>query len=289
MLPYLFITSLVLTSSITATVTPPTNASILAEEPVEMSQPSQELVRIHEELNAEEKLVKRYSHTQWTPINVDVYLHVITKTDDTQERISDENLNQILQVLNDAFRPASISFQLKDKSRVVNADWAVGKNKIEMQRKLRKGDKSALNIYCLEKIRSNSRSALGRATFPDFMQQKDGLIKDGVLVNLRTLPGGSLRGKDSGKVCVHEVGHWFGLFHTFQGGCRGSGDGIDDTPAEKRPSRSCTPRNTCWFKSGMDPINNYMDYSPDRCRTKFTAGQYRRIRPLWKKFRAPSL
>jgi hypothetical protein len=46
---------------------------------------------------------------------------------------------------------------------------------------------------------------------------------------------------DQGDTLVHEVGHFFGLFHVFQGGCLDPGDGIDDTPAQSRPTYgSCT-------------------------------------------------
>lgn len=72
---------------------------------------------------------------------------------------------------------------------------------------------------------------------------------------------------DEGKTAVHEVGHWFGLLHTFQDQTCAStdrGDYIDDTPQEATPTDGCpVGKDSCPGSPGVDPIGNYMDYSSD--------------------------
>jgi len=104
---------------------------------------------------------------------------------------------------------------------------------------------------------------LGVCYFPDYTSKgTEGFLLDGCSVLSTTVPGGSKKRYNLGKTLVHEVGHWFGLMHTFEGGCNGSGDEVADTPAQESASKGCpVGRNSCPNKPGEDPIHNYMDYS----------------------------
>ncbi|OAQ67809.1 metalloprotease 1 [Pochonia chlamydosporia 170] len=222
-------------------------------------------------------------------IIVKVYYHVVA-IDESQENgyVPDYLIRRQHDVLNAAFRGSGMSFALPKIDYTINPDWAMGSNDTEMKTKLRKGRYQDLNIY-ITQAPMGMPGLLGVCTFPTYGAEWTPEFKvDGCTVHAETLPEGKFEEVNLGYVVVHEVGHWFGLLHTFQGGCI-EGDFVDDTPAQDRPNFGCPKQvpDTCVGDDfpGLDPIHNYMDYSDDVCMNSFTVGQINRMKSFWNLWR----
>ncbi len=214
---------------------------------------------------------------------INVYFHVINKgAGIANGDISTQMISEQINVMNGGFASTGWSFNLVSVTRTNNSTWFndCEANEAAMKNALHAGTAKDLNVYtCVP------GPYLGYATFPSSYANQPKL--DGVVLLHSSLPGGSAAPYNLGDTGTHEVGHWMGLYHTFQGGCNGSGDSVNDTPAEKSPAFGCPAnRDSCRNKAGADPITNFMDYTDDACMDRFSSGQDTRVDAQYSTFRA---
>ena len=140
-------------------------------------------------------------------------------------------------VLNSLYRPAGISFKLISTTWSVNNSWATDAESVQMKQSLRRGNYESLNIYFQTNLSSApytysaSSTLLGYCTLPTTITYPGpkGPVEypmvdyaaDGCNVLAGSMPKAPFPalGYNLGKTAVHEVGHWFGLLHTFEVRC----------------------------------------------------------------------
>jgi hypothetical protein len=215
--------------------------------------------------------------------SIPVYFHII-KSSAGAGGVTSTQINQQITILNNAYAAAGFSFYLAGTTTTNHDSYYTcsgGTCETNMKNALRKGTASTLNFY----TNNMGGGLLGWATFPSSYASAP--KKDGVVVLQSSLPGGSATNYNQGDTGTHEVGHWMGLYHTFQGGCTSTNDSVSDTPAESSPANGCpTGRDSCTTYAGLDPITNFMDYSYDSCMNTFSAGQNSRMNSMWTTYRA---
>jgi len=222
-------------------------------------------------------------------VTVQVWWHVIRTGVGAANDIPQSQINASIDVLNDSYDGTTggtntpFRFVLAGVTRTTNSSWynMCPGSSAETQAKnaLHQGNATTLNIYS-----AGACGYLGWATFP--WSYSGAPLKDGVVILYSSVPGGTASPYNEGDTATHEVGHWLGLYHTFQGGCNGQGDYVSDTPAEQSPAYGCpVGRNSCRRQAGNDPIENFMDYTDDDCMYKFTPGQSTRMDTLSLQYR----
>jgi hypothetical protein len=230
---------------------------------------------------------------------IPVWVHVINKgAGFANGDLPEDMIRKQIKVLDDAYAGATggagsgFGFELAGITRTTNEAWFSGmatdfEAELAAKQALHRGGADTLNIYTVD-----GGPYLGFAYFPSILSYPDYAVLDGVVLDWRSLPGGTFAIYSEGDTATHEVGHWLALYHTFDGKCGAKGDYVADTPAEFSPAFFCpVGRNTCSDGSkqgaGLDPIFNFMDYTQDSCMYAFTSGQVERMRAAWAAFRAP--
>ncbi|CAK9249948.1 unnamed protein product, partial [Sphagnum jensenii] len=234
----------------------------------------------HERLSTITSLVSSY--------NINVYVHVITDTKGNgkppQSQIDDQ-----IAVLNAAYNSAGWKFILQTVDFTANDVWYVVQPNTqaekEMKNALRIGGADSLNLYTA----NIGGGLLGWATFPKDYTKSPKM--DGVVILCSSLPGGT---SANVSVCTvmcfcnrHRLVQYDeGDTGTHEGGCQGSGDGVDDTPAEMQANYGCPGVvDSCPLQPGNDPTNNFMDYVYDSCMNEFTPGQFNKIQQEFSAYR----
>jgi len=205
--------------------------------------------------------------------------------------LSDEVIAAQFEVLNKGYAPVNVTFNLVNVTRVEHPEYFVkvapeGPEEVEMKQAYRQGEANVLNIWTVGFKEGLGKGLLGYATFPSDYEQSP--LMDGVVLLYSTMPNITDTPYNQGQTLTHEVGHWAGLYHTFEGGCEGKGDYIADTPAQRQPTFGCptvAPVSCSGPRAEPDAISNFMNYSDDVCMVGFSPGQITRIQSQLRSFR----
>lgn len=235
-------------------------------------------------------------------VTLPVVVHIIHNGG--SENISDTQVSLGIQQLNEAFANTGyydqntgtdvmvqfcLALRTSDNqpttgiNRVQNAltDLVMETEDVPMKNLSRWDPTQYVNIWIVNEICSAASGCgvAGYAYFPS----SHGNNNDGIVMESEFL--GSSPGNTG--VLIHEMGHYLGLYHTFQGGCTNDdcltdGDRVCDTPPDQSTLWTpCTATpNTCntdalsgFATDQNDMISNFMDYTDFNCFHDFTPGQ----------------
>lgn len=239
-------------------------------------------------------------------ISIPVVVHVVYNS--SSENISDSQITSQINVLNEDFRKmlntpgyntnsvgadVKIEFRLADRDPNNNSTNGITRhyssqinypNNSTSHQDLQNisywdSDKY-LNIWVVPAI---SSTGIGYAIkFPWQSGHPRGVVMASIYfgdnVGITTTP------YHLGRTSTHEIGHYFGLYHTFQdgcsnGNCSSDGDKICDTPPCVGNFSCPITINSCSSDTPdlNDMIENYMDYTDDLCMNIFTVDQSTRM------------
>ena len=125
------------------------------------------------------------------------------------------------------------------------------------------------------------------STLPGLENSSQNRLTDGIIISFEAF-GTSDDGNfllhpiyDKGRTTTHEMGHFFGLRHTWgdEEACKGT-DYVDDTPPQAVATLGCPshPQKECPAANPVSKMfQNFLDYTNDECMNLFTKGQVDRM------------
>lgn len=208
-----------------------------------------------------------------SPVEIPVAFHIIRADNGTTGNVTNAQVTSQIATLNQFFGHLNINFILNSINRHNSTDYHyhdIDTEELSLKSTYNTGTSHKLNVYVVD----IANGVGGYATFPN--QYDENSYIHGVVLHY-TLFSGSPYPNNLGRVLIHEVGHYLGLYHTFQGG-RSDHDQCADTPAYlmntgKPPANT----DTCISKPGYDPVHNHMNYTLDEWRYEFTHDQNERM------------
>lgn len=137
-----------------------------------------------------------------------------------------------------------------------------------------------LNIW----VANTSDYITGIGSYPNLVPT----YQSGVIVHPRYFGKNATRKFGLGRVAVHEIGHYFGLYHTWgelnDTICE-TNDEVEDTPPQLYAYEGC-PKYPQYSCGTSNLFMNYMDYVNDPCMFMFTEGQMQRMLMTIEKYRS---
>ncbi|KID94164.1 metalloprotease MEP1, partial [Metarhizium majus ARSEF 297] len=228
--------------------------------------PSEDFLKISQQLqNTSSHLMARQ---QQGDFNFQVHTHVVYSEQSVKGGyLTEDIIKKDMDVMNKYFSRSGISFTHVSNDYTQHQVWSRGQDQMGMKAKLRRGTYADLNLYYVAFIPGPAADGSPSA--------------DGCLMLAET----AHPRYPSDMTTTHEVGHWLGLLHTFEGDACGEGDTIGDTFPQQQPTHQCE-RVEYKLQDGrpgavacnrLFPSNmfNIMDYSS--CSNTFTPGQEQRM------------
>jgi len=222
-------------------------------------------------------------------VNIPVVVHVVYSN--SQENISDQQINSQIAVLNDDFRASNndvssvpsefandvadseISFTLASVQRHSSSTSQWGTNDAVKAQYPPVSPSTTLNIW----VANIGGGILGYAQFPGGPASTDGVVISPQYFGTTGFVSAPF---NKGRTATHEVGHYLNLRHIWGDGRCKQDDFVADTPDSDGPNYGCPSYPTVNCRS-TDMTMNYMDYTNDACMSMFSKGQKSRMRTIF--------